>query len=293
MPSFLIQPSTFFLRGMVYAGNNEKMENIQFNATNYSRFRSHYGTSPGVCAICWNQIANTLPQHMVYSHLLWALMFLKVYATESVLASKCGVDEKTYRDKVWTIVKCIASIKRRVIKLQNRFIGYNNLSTCLLTVDGTDFRIPEPTPFWSGWFSHKFKGPGLRYEVGLNIQNGWICWIKGPFAPGPWSDIKIFRGWLKWKLSPRERVEADHGYRGDFRAVCPNQCGNLEEYRMKMNARARHETVNRRLKQFNCLKYFRHDKQLHVHCFNAIAVITQLAIANGEPLYHVQYKIVY
>lgn len=171
-------------------------------------------------------------------------------------------------------------------------IGCNG-STCNLTVDGTDFRIREPSPFWSGWFSHKFKGPGLRYEVGLNIQTGWICWVQGPFAPGPWSDIKIFRGWLKWKLSPRERVEADNGYRGDFRAVCPNQCGNLEEYRMKMNARARHETVNRRLKQFNCLKYFRHDKQSHVHCFNAIAVITQLAIANGEPLYHVKYKIVY
>jgi predicted hydrolase (HD superfamily) len=62
---------------------------------------------------------------------------------------------------------------------------------------------------------------------------------------------------------------------------------------MKMNARARHETVNRRFKQLDCLKCFRHDKQLHVHCLNAVAVITQLAIENGEPLYHVKYKIVY
>lgn len=160
-------------------------------------------------------------------------------------------------------------------------------------MDGTDFRIPEPTPFWSGWFSHKFKGPGLRYEVGLNIQNGWICWIKGPFAPGPWSDIKIFRGWLKWKLADGEMIEADEGYRGDFRVAIPSYCRSLNDYRMKMNARARHETVNRRLKQFNCLKMFRHDKSKHVHCFEAVAVITQLAIQNGEPLYHVHYNIVY
>jgi predicted hydrolase (HD superfamily) len=69
-------------------------------------------------------------------------------------------------------------------------------------------------------------------------------------------------------------MEADNGFRGDFRAVCPNQSGNLEESRMKMNARARHETVNRQIKQFHCWKCFRHDKQLHVHCLNAVAVIT-------------------
>lgn len=126
--------------------------------------------------------------------------------------------------------------------MKNRFIGCNNVSTCLLTVDGTDFRIPEPSPFWSGWFSHKFKGPGLRYEVGLNIQNGWICWTKGPFAPGPWTDLKKNRGWLKLKLEIGEMVEADDGYRGDFRVVIPSHCQNLREYRMKMDARARHES---------------------------------------------------
>jgi hypothetical protein len=168
-----------------------------------------------------------------------------------------------------------------------------NGSTCNLTIDGTDFRIPEPSSFWSGWFSHKFKGPGLRYEVGINIQNGWICWIKGPFAPGPWPDIKIFRGWLKQKLQKGEMVEADAGYRGDFRVSCPSDWRTPKECAMKKAARARHETVNRRFKQFHCLKNFRHNKELHVHCFNSIAVITQLAIENGEPLYNIEYHIVY
>lgn len=45
---------------------------------------------------------------------------------------------------------------------------------CVMPVDGTDFRIEEPKPFSSGWYSHKFNGPGVRYEVGLAIQRGYI-----------------------------------------------------------------------------------------------------------------------
>ena len=176
--------------------------------------------------------------------------------------------------------------------MNNRFINRNG-STCNLTVDGTDFRMLEPSPFWTGWYSHKFNGPGLRYEVGLNIQNGWICWTKGPFAPGKWPDINIFRGWLKKELEKGEMVEADAGYRGDFRVSCPSDWRNNKENSMKRAARARHETVNRRLKQFNCLKNFRHGKELHAYCFNSIAVITQLAIENGEPLYNIKYSISY
>jgi hypothetical protein len=62
---------------------------------------------------------------------------------------------------------------------------------------------------------------------------------------------------------------------------------------MKQDARARHETVNGRFKQFNCLGRFRHDKELHVYCFHAIAVITQIAITHGEPLYDIDYYIAY
>jgi hypothetical protein len=176
------------------------------------------------------------------------------------------------------------------IRLKNRFINENR-SICKLSVDATDFRIPEQKPFWTGWYSHKFKGPGLRYEVALSIQNGWICWIKGPFAPGPWPDVKIFRGWLKHRLQAGERCEADLGYQGEFAINDPREFNTAAERKMKENIRARHETVNRRFKQFNCLKNFRHSIDLHGYCFDAIAVITQLGIENGEPLFQVHYEI--
>jgi hypothetical protein len=45
--------------------------------------------------------------------------------------------------------------------------GKNRFST--VTVDGTYFRINEPTDFSTKWFSHKFKGPGVRYQVAISI----------------------------------------------------------------------------------------------------------------------------
>jgi hypothetical protein len=38
------------------------------------------------------------------------------------------------------------------------------------SVDGRDFQIFEPEPFDSKWFSQKFKGPGLGYEIDLSLE---------------------------------------------------------------------------------------------------------------------------
>ena len=85
-----------------------------------------------------------------------------------------------------------------------------------MTVDGTDFQIQEPSPFESRWYSHKFKGPGLRYEVAVSILGGDIVHTNGPFPCGTWLDISIFRSMLMDKLLPGEFVEADKGYRGQY-----------------------------------------------------------------------------
>ncbi len=173
----------------------------------------------------------------------------------------------------------------------NRFIRQNG-SACLLSVDGTDFRIYEPVPFWGGWRSFKFRAAGLRYEIAICIQTGWIVWVNGPFPAGRWVDITIFRYGLKKLLLPRERVEADLGYRGDPKVDTPiDHCPNLAQSTIKSLVRGRHETVNKRMKQFGCLQQrFRHNIGLHGDCFNAVAVITQLNIQyGGEPLYSVPY----
>ena len=104
-----------------------------------------------------------------------------------------------------------------------------------MLVDGADFRIPNLTLFSKQWYSHKFNGPGLRYEVGLCIISGDIVWIHGPFPAGAWPDISIFRHAMKHHLEEGERVEADKGYVGEFLQYekTPIPFENPEEARMR------------------------------------------------------------
>ena len=94
-------------------------------------------------------------------------------------------------------------------------------------------------------------------------------------------------------IEPNERVEADDGYEVEapFKAKCPSSMTIAPERKVMMSrVGKRQETVNRRFKQWKILKsVFRHDLTMHCRVFSAIAVITQLAIENGEPLFQVDY----
>ncbi len=166
----------------------------------------------------------------------------------------------------------------------------DNGSTCKITLDGTDCPIQEPIPFNPKWFSHKFKSAGVRYEVGLCIQTGWIVWVNGPFPCGRYPDLRIAREKIMSKISPGEKILADGGYR-DGQVIMETPTGlNNSDQRMKQLARARHETVNCRFKIFSILrKLYRHKLNTHVSVFHSIATITQLAIEAGEPLFQLEY----
>ena len=131
-------------------------------------------------------------------------------------------------------------------------------------MDGTDFRIAE---HGRKLYSHKFKKSGLRYEVALCILSGEIVWINGPYEPGLWSDITIFRNALKSNLEQNERVEADDGYVGEapLKVKCPKSFANPKETeRMQARVRSRQETVNRRFKDWGIIKQvFSHDIPSH------------------------------
>ena len=164
-------------------------------------------------------------------------------------------------------------------------------------MDGTDCRIQEPTPFDSKWFSHKFKAAALRYEVGVCIQTGEIVWVNGPFPCGHWPDLRIARNDLIFMVDQGERILADGGYRdGNQYFETPNGLHNPDQ-RMKAAARARHETINRRLKQWTVLsKVFRHDMDKHGLCFHAVANISHMLMSTSgvdgvdHGTFQVEYK---
>jgi hypothetical protein len=169
-----------------------------------------------------------------------------------------------------------------------------------MTVDGTDFQIRQPSlrtqeienlskedkkKYRKSWYSHKFKGPGLRYEVGVCIFSGNICWINGPFKPGLMNDIQIFREKLRGCLSPGEQVVADKGYKGDplYVRVPDRNNDTVEDKKYNSDARMRQEHVNRYFKTWKILKeVYRHDRDSHCMVFWSVAVLTQISFDMGD-----------
>jgi len=279
-------PAFVFLANRIMSRNANGSDAVRLR-----RFRAHFGASPEVVTALWNRldILDRVPAGGGPQHLLWCLLFMKVYSTEEVLASIVGTSEKTFRKWVWLFVYAVSSLAPDLIRW-NRRLPQNHQTAafrCWTSVDGTDFRIYEPRPFDRGLYSHKFKGPGLRYEVALCIRTGRIVWINGPFKAGNWSDLRIFKEDLIHRLLPGETLVADGTYKNP-RCNLPNDFDHPLVAAWKASVRARHETVNRRFKQFYCLHHkFRHHRLKHGIIFRSVAVITQLSLMNGEPLYQI------
>jgi len=155
---------------------------------------------------------------------------------------------------------------------------------CSISVDGTDFTITEPTPFSPIWFSHKTNGPAIRYEVALSVRSARIVWTYGPFPAGT-PDLEIFRSRLKTKLETADEFAVcDSGY-ADGRCIQPPGQTNIMHATF-MRIRARHESLNGRLKQFGVLgNRYRHELGKHRLCFIAVANITNLMLYD-DPLFN-------
>jgi hypothetical protein len=173
---------------------------------------------------------------------------------------------------------------------EDRYIGDNG-SKCLVSVDGTDYAIREPSPFNKKWYSHKMNGPGLRYEIAICIQTGVPVWTNGPYPCGSWPDLRIARHALIDAFDAGEYYIADGGYRdGGQWSVTPTGRHEFSD-RQKGVVRARHETYNKRLKDWGALKQkYRHSLPQHIWVFRSIANIVQVAILNGEPLFQLEYN---
>jgi threonine dehydrogenase-like Zn-dependent dehydrogenase len=82
------------------------------------------------------------------------------------------------------------------------------MNYCLISIDGTDYHIPQMGPeIADNPFSlHKFKGKcALCHELGVDIIKGNLVWIEGPYPAGKkYSDITIFQNCLLHHLNPFE-----------------------------------------------------------------------------------------
>ena len=280
-------------------------------ATRMQAFRSNFKYDPARCAYIFLLIHTNvqLPSGYAPIHVLWTLYFLTTYVTERRLCFILKADRKTIRKFTWPTITAIAQLSPHFVSIavvpnatnnktiltsaffkicwENRLIDDNGKAV-KVTVDGTDFETIEYKPFNPGRLSHKLNRPGLRYEVALSIAKCYIVHINGPFICGEWSDLRIARNFLHSRLSPREYYLADSGYRcGNGPAIMRNALPQNER-NMYDKLMARHETVNRRFKEFAILREkYRHEEAKHDEIFRCIAVLVQMDIASG----HVSFQV--
>jgi hypothetical protein len=78
-----------------------------------SPFSSHFGTTPHVVAIAWHLIDT--PKGAERKHLLWKLLFLKVYESEDVLHNMVGTSKNTYRKGTDIILVEVFGLKQKLV----------------------------------------------------------------------------------------------------------------------------------------------------------------------------------
>jgi hypothetical protein len=263
------------------------------------RFKSLFGANSKVITVIWKEIQNHIDEDIFRKHLLYGLLFMKVYSTEEVHCAIVGWPSvKTFREKAWHIVECIAELKPKFILLDNRFINAPaetrvGFKRSCLTDDACDFGINEPYPWDRKWYAKKFNGPGVKYNVAVAIHSNNICYASGPHYSSV-SETRIFKENLGAVIPEDEPVEIDGCTGGDPRQMKPQAGENRQARKQKSIYRGRQETIFSRMKQFNVLdSHFRHNETSEEHtlykhqvCFDAVLVITQLKfMIGGDRLY--------
>lgn len=109
-------------------------------------------------------------------------------------------------------------------------------------------------------------------------------WKHGGYPCGAYPDLKLARDAYIHSVDRGEMTLADKGYKDNRFFLLPNELnGNYHKKIM-----ARHETVNKRLRQYKILKNtFRNTLKKHPTVFHAVVNLTQLTIQYEEPLFSV------
>jgi hypothetical protein len=289
----------FLQYGIDLIGYNDRQQSGMSWAVKQDNFRLHFGSQPHVIEKIWDDLLKTTnPAAQVDEEsrdpvkFLMAHYFLHMYPKERAMPPLFHLCRNTIRTWVWYFIRKMEALKDNKIKWPE---GWKDAKERMLyTVDGVHFwtrEAPHPTlPYDKKSYSHKNKQAGLSYEIGVSLEEDRIVWFSGPWPAGE-SDIAIFKkpNGLKSKTPDTCVGIADNGYRGERydKLAIPNSKDSPQVSRFKSISRARQESLNRRLKVFQCLSQkFRHTpKTRHLPIFTAVCVIVQYQMELGQPLF--------
>ena len=91
-----------------------------------------------------------------------------------------------------TIILSPPTFTAAQIVFESRLGAHDVGNDCLMSIDGTDFRILQKGAATRGnaFGSHKYAGKSaLRYELGIDILAGNLVWVSRPYPAGKWNDI--------------------------------------------------------------------------------------------------------
>ena len=254
------------------------------------RFCAFFGIPPVAVAAMFADLSRIMAK-IDPTKLLMTINWLKLYDTEHVMAGRWGLREETVRRNILEYTKRIQDMTPAKVQ----FGGFDEDEVFILSVDGVHCRMQEPRKDpGSKWYSHKFNGAGVTYELGIAIRSDRLVWVKGPF-PASRHDITTFRNpedpenSLKAKIPEGKRAIGDSGYQGEPTKLSVTRTGDSREVKkFKSRVKSRHETFNARLKAFSILNQaFRHGFEEHKRVFETVCLCVQYDIETGNGLFEV------
>lgn len=271
-----------------------------YNKKNVSKFKEHFGPTPSVVGCIWTDILTNLDLPVAdqsergFVKLLRAMHFLWAYPRNAaLLASTTGTCKRNVEGKnLWQWVKLLQDLKSDKIVWPTERYNNPNGQQFLCSVDGTDCKIREISNeifnIDKSYYSQKLNHCALKYEIAIDCFSPKIVWLNGPFRGGK-HDKDIFDGNLRQRIPLGKKVIADRGYASTQNIHCvalPNLCDAKELGNFKARCRARHESLNGRLKNFTSLSVtFRHRPDKHQLVFDAVCVIVQYELDCGHPIF--------
>lgn len=171
------------------------------------------------------------------------------------------------------------------VKLEYRFVDYDE-KTPSCSIDCTVCKIKRPNPsIQSSYWSVKHQNHCLKYELVVNLNNGLICWVNGPFS-GSVHDLTAARSTLLKRFPPPdERILADKGYIGEpEKILTPFKPARTPAENLYNRLHAKHQSIVERrnctFKSFKLFsgKYLSKNYQLHGRVFKIFCHIINIGL---------------
>lgn len=259
---------------------------------NIERFLAVFGTTPESLSAIFHDlqttpIADARVDDINFKYFMMTFNWLKSYKLLPEMVSTFGVCEDTVSRWTWFYVKKIQALKE--VKIRWDVIA-NSPDAIPVSDDGVHCRIGEPRKQPSTkWSSKKCgKKAALTYEIAIAIRHNQVVLINGPY-PAAMHDMSMFNSanGVGPRLLPGQQAVADRAYSGP-QVVIRNEHDLPHVKAFKKRVRARHETFNGRIKNFNILEArFRNGVGKHKAVFEACCVIVQYDMETGRPLFSV------